>query len=136
MKKNLLFLLLFLLTSCSKSIDKIEYELEQETDVYAYNLETKQIEEVTIFYDVKSAIDVFELYTIYQNNLPLGYSSMASANVSLLEIKIEDNIVYYEVDNYVSLVEDLLIFSEILSQTNNNLGYEDTKIIYNGNLIA
>ena len=136
MKKISILLILLILTSCSKSIDKIEYELEEETSVYAYNLESKQLEEIQIVYDIKTVEDVFYLYTLYQNNLPIGYVSMASANVGLLDIKIEENTVYYVVDNYVCLVDDLEIFSCLLEKTNMALGYEKTKIIYNGSVIA
>lgn len=131
----LLFILLFL-TGCSNSKINDKYMIGKEATIYAYNINNKEIEEVNIIYNIENVEDVFKLYTIYQNTLPLGYVSMSTCNVGLIDYKIEDNTCYYYVDKYISLVDDLEIFSSILKSTNRLLGYKETKIIYNDNIIA
>lgn len=134
--KKYIFLIILFLTSCSNSNSDNKIELKNPTTVYAYNVKNKKIEEVNIKYEIEDVKDVFDLYTKYQNILPLGYVAMSSCNVELLEYKISDNTCYYYVDNYISLVDDIEIFSNLLSSTNCLLGYAETKIIYNDNIIA
>lgn len=67
-----LFLLTVFLTSCERSIS-VSYEAVEEWKVYAIEEESKKIQEVYVDYAIEDAVDLFELYTIYQNYLPMGY---------------------------------------------------------------
>lgn len=138
MKKMLALIFLFLsLTSCrSKMSQPVEFEISDRTKVYAYHREDKTIKDVYIAYTVRTVYDVFYLYTIYQNYLPENYTSMGTANVSLLQTKIEKDTVYYTVDTFIYLTEDLKIFSHLLQRMNQELGYTSTKIICNDKIIA
>ena len=136
-KKLFCLIFIFVLSSCNNSkISNNQIELASKADVYAYNMNKGIIEMVDIIYEINDVVDVFNLYTKYQNNLPIGYTSMGTCNVSLIDYKIDDNICYYYVDKYISLVDDISIFSELLSNTNALLGYKDTKFLYNDNIIA
>ncbi len=131
-KLGIIFLFLFFLVSCNKREYDVKYEITNESKIFAYNIETQKIEEAYTYFKIEEVEDVFLLYTKYQNYLPCGYSSMGSANVSLLKTEIKEEVVYYEVDNYISLLEDKDIFLSLLIQTNQDLGYKNTIIIYNG----
>lgn len=138
MKKILaVVVLLFFLTSCRTEKNRpVEFEISDRTKVYAYHREDKTIKDVYIAYSVRTVYDVFYLYTIYQNYLPESYTSMGTANVSLLQVKTEKNTVYYTVDAFIYLTEDLNIFSSLLQRMNQELGYSSTKIICNEKIIA
>lgn len=105
------------------------------TKAYGYSKINYKIEEIYIEYELNDYVDVFNLYTIHQNYLPLNYVSKGSGNVGLLDSKVENNIVYYEVDAYINTVENLDIFYELLTKTNMNLGYSSVEIIYNNEKI-
>lgn len=126
-----LFLLTIFLTSCERSIS-ISYEAVEEWKVYAIEEESKKIQEVYVDYAIEDAVDLFELYTIYQNYLPMGYLSPLSPNISLLDIKIEDMNVTYIVDNYV-LISDIDCFKELIIPTAKLYGYSNVHIIFNEN---
>ncbi len=137
MKKLCFVFMILLLSSCSsRKPKKAEFEYASETKVYAYSLKDKKINDIYIDYKIEDYQDVFELYTIHQNYLPLSYSSMGSSNVELIHAEVIDNIVYYEVDSFISLVQDLDIFTLLLNKTNQELGYAGAKIIYKDNIIA
>lgn len=128
------FLICISLVSCKGK--NIEYEFNEYTSVYAYNNNLGLIEEVNIEYEITSYIDVFNLYTKHQNNLPIGYTSCASGNIQLKSSYIKNNIVYYEVDDYITLSKDVETFLSLLKKENRNLGYINTKIIYNDKILS
>lgn len=131
--KKLVFLIfiILMLSACQNKNIEIEYEYDNASLVYAYNIENKSIEKVYIDYEINDYIDVFNIYTIYQNYLPNHYGSMASANVKLLNSYVEDEIVYYDVDSYIYLSKDIEIFLNLLRAMNKQLGYKDTILIHN-----
>ena len=128
------FLICISLGSCKGN--NIEYEFNEYTSVYAYNNNLEIIEEVNIEYEITSYIDVFNLYTKHQNYLPIGYTSCASGNISLKSSYAKNNIVYYEVDDYIMLSNDVDTFLSLLKKENRNLGYINTKIIYNDKILS
>lgn len=136
MKRLIILILLLLLTSCNHSNNEYSIEENNLTKVYAYSTRNEKIEEVYVEYEIKSHEDVFNLYTIHQNYLPLNYTSEGSGNVKLISSKIEDNIVYYEVDVFIKAVENLDIFHKLLAQANADLGYSSVEIIYNNEKIS
>lgn len=135
MKRIIVIFLLFFLTSCTNQSSEYILEAEELTKAYGYSKINYKIEEIYIEYELDDYIDVFNLYTIHQNYLPLNYVSKGSGNVGLLDSKVENNIVYYEVDAYINTVENLDIFYELLTKTNMNLGYSSVQIIYNNEKI-
>lgn len=137
MRKLFLFFFLFSLSSCSESQPKTaEYEVAEQNLVYAYSVEDEQIKDVYVDYAIQDYIDVFELYTIYQNYLPPAYTSMGTSNVALEKAEVIDNVVVYEVDSFIYLVQDLDVFASLLSKTNQLLGYQGSKIICKDKIIA
>lgn len=139
MKNKLLIItlnifILINLVSCNNK--KAEFEYKNYTTVYAYNIELNIIEEVEIEYEINDYIDVFNLYTKHQNNLPIGYTSSSSACISLKSSYVKNNIVYYEVDDYIFLSKDYTTFLSLLKKENRNLGYINTKIINNDNILS
>lgn len=129
----LIILLLINITSCNSK--NVEYEYEEYTKVFAYNIISNTIEEVEIEYEINDYIDVFNLYTRFQNNLPLDYVSCASANIELKSSYVKNNIVYYNVDDYIFLSKNYDIFLSLLRKENRNLGYINTKIINNNSIL-
>jgi hypothetical protein len=122
---------LFILMGCSKK-DNIQIDIiEDVTYVYAINYKDDKIEKVVIDYEIKDYNDIFNIYTIYQNRLPLGYYVNANSNVTLLKSYVNDNNIYYVVDKYINLTEDIGLFIKILSLSNELLGYNKTFIICN-----
>jgi hypothetical protein len=132
MKKIYLILLYFVfLTSC-KPKSEIDIEIVDKNNyVYAIDYNDKVIKKVFINYEINDYNDVFNLYTIYKNRLPLGYYSNSNSNVSLLKSYVLDNNVYYVVDKYIYLTDDIKLFIEILTLSNKILGYNKTFIVYN-----
>lgn len=131
--KKLVFLILIILmlSACQNKDIEIQYEYDNASLVYAYNIENKSIEKVYIDYEINDYIDVFNIYTIYQNYLPNHCGSMASGNVKLLNSYVENEIVYYDVDSYIYLSKDIEIFLNLLRAMNKQLGYKDTILIHN-----
>ena len=138
LKKTMVLIFLILsLSSCGKKKNTaVEYEFVEGTKVYAYHLQSQKIEEVYVDFTIKTYTDVFQIYTIYQNYLPLNYESMGCSNVSLLSAKVEENMVYYEVDSFIYLTEDMDIFVSLLDYMNRDLGYDGSKIICNDKIIT
>ena len=69
-----------------------------------------------IEYEINDHIDVFNLYTRFQNNLPLDYVSCASANIELKSSYVKNNIVYYNVDDYIFMSKNYDIFLSLLKK--------------------
>lgn len=105
---------------------KVDYISKEDCVAYAYCIQSGSIEEVLIDYEIKSPMDVFNLYTIYQNYLPIGYSSEISSNLSLIECSYNKNMVVYKVEG---LPNNYSIFYDLLLKQNKMLGYDDVKII-------
>lgn len=136
MKKLIVLVALLFLVSCKPTqIDDVEYEITTTSLVYGYNVASNTLEAVELPYEIDDCIDVFELYTKYQNRLPLDYVSYASSNVELLDMKIEDSIVYYTVDSFIYLCDNLELFLHLLDETNRLLGYKDTVVLYMDKII-
>ena len=137
MKIFFILICIFSLTSCKKNPKtETEFYYAEMTKVYGYNIQTKQIEAFEMEYVIQDYIDVFSLYTIHQNYLPICYRSFGTANVGLIEAVVEDGVVGYHVDNYIYLTTDLDIFTSLLKKMNADLGYLDTKILLNDKQIA
>lgn len=133
--KKYTFLFLFLLTSCNKDITT-QFIIEDMSSCYAISIENNSIELIDVDYEINDYIDVFILYTINQNHLPLGYYVESSSNVELIDSYLEGNDVYYVVDAYIYLTEDIESFENILSLTNKLIGYDKTFIIYDNNYLT
>lgn len=133
MRKLTIFLLgmVLFLTGCERSIS-VSYEEVQEWKVYAVEEKSQLIKEVYVDFTIVDAVDLFELYTIYQNHLPIGFSSPLSPNISLIDVKIEENTITYIVDNYI-LVSDVDCFKELIVPTAKLYGYANVHIIFNEN---
>lgn len=128
-----ILLLLFLLCSCKNK--NIEYEHKKSQEVYAYNIVNNEIELVEIDYIINDYIDVFNLYTINQNNLPIGYCSLCYTNLELLSSSIDKNEIKYYVNIYIKLVDDLEIFKSLIIKTNLLLFEKNSIFISNGKII-
>lgn len=134
MKKLFLVIILFL-SGCKKGII-VDYNLEKlDTKFYVVN-SNNSIECINIEYKVIDEEDIFFLYTIYQNYLPLGYFSPAHANINLIDCYTEGKYTYYEVDFYIDIVKDLDLFKECLSKTNKIYGFGNAVFLKNGNEVA
>lgn len=131
MKLIFIAFIVFFLSSCNHNL-KVSYELDESlTQVFALCEEDKVVKSIKIDYDIKTEEDVFLLYTIFQNNLPLGYVSPAHANITLLQCKIENDNIYYYVDSFIFLSSDISLFLEILTKTNQLYGYGTAHVFYN-----
>lgn len=132
MKKIYLILLYFVFLTGCKPKSEIDIEIVDKNNyVYAIDYKDKVIKKVFINYEINDYNDVFNLYTIYKNRLPLGYYSNSNSNVSLLKSYVLDNNVYYVVDKYIYLTDDIELFIEILTLSNKLLGYNKTFIVNN-----
>ena len=126
-----IMLLLLLLGSCDKK-KEIDIEINNyESYVYCIDYKDKEIKKVGINYIISDYNDVFNIYTIYQNRLPIGYYVDVNSNVGLIKSYEYDNDIYYVVDNYVSLTKDINTFVLLLTYSNSLLGYSKSFIIYN-----
>ena len=132
MKKLLFLSILFLLfVGCDKNEDINIIIDEKEVYLYAIDYDDEKIKKISVNYEIKDYNDIFNIYTIYQNRLPIGYYVNANSNVTLLKSYVNDNNVYYVVDKYIYLTEDINLFVNILSLSNKLLGYDKTFIICN-----
>ncbi len=129
MKKLTFIVLIILLSSCSPKVE-ISSELGQMTEVYALSNDDNKIELVSVVYEISNEVDLFELYTIYQNYLPEGYHSCASPNMTLISSSIQQNNIYYEVDHFI-LSSSCETLQEILLDTGKLYGYDEVHFIYN-----
>lgn len=136
MKKLIVLVIIFFLVSCKPiQMDDVEYEITITSLVYGYNITSNSLETIELPYEVLDPMDVFELYTKYQNRLPQEYVSYGSSNVELLDMKVEDDIVYYTVDSFIYLCDNLDLFLELLDAANKKLGYKDSVVIYMNKII-
>lgn len=135
MKKILMAIsLVLLMTSCTKKVE-VNYVIASEITVYAVIENTKTIDEVSINYNIDSKEALFNLFTIHQNYFPIGYTTMASPNVSLLSSQIINNEIYYQVDDYIYF-SDIELFSTILDKTSRLHGYSGAHILLNNKEIS
>lgn len=125
--KRICILLVLLLTSCSRSV-KVSVEEGTMNKVYAVDNQSGQLIEVDVEYEIHNETDLFELYTIYQNQLPVGCHSLGTPNITLLEAYVEDDVIYYVVDRYIMQVpiED---FQRLLAKTASLYQYQDVHFI-------
>ena len=131
--KKFFLLLVFIscfLTSCKKQYE-IHYEEASLISVFAIQEKSNRIEELWIEYVILDEVDLFNLYTIHQNYLPLGYSSPVGPNVSLISSSVSNKEVSYYVDNFILLTEDLVSFQQLLEKTGKPFGYEKIHIFFN-----
>lgn len=119
------------LCSCRKSIE-VSFEKQKETLIYAIEQDTNEIKQVSIDYNLTNDLELFYLYTIYQNCLPIGFVSPANPNVTLLSSVVKNHIVYYTVDNFI-LLSDIPKLHEVLVKTGKTLNYREIHIILNDN---
>ncbi|MDE6583781.1 MAG: hypothetical protein K2K15_00100 [Anaeroplasmataceae bacterium] len=131
--KKFFLLLVFIscfLTSCKKQYE-IHYEEGTLISVFAIQEKSNRIEELWIEYEILDEVDLFNLYTIHQNYLPIGYSSPVGPNVSLISSSVSNKKVSYYVDNFILLTEDLTAFQQLLQKTGKAFGYEEIHIFFN-----
>ncbi len=122
MKRWIMILVCVLfLCSCRRSIE-VSFEKQEGTLIYAVEQNTNEIKEVSIDYNLTNDLDLFYLYTINQNYLPMGFMSPANPNVTLLSSVVKSNIVYYTVDNFI-LLSDIPKLHEVLVKTGKSLNY-------------
>lgn len=120
---------LFLLVGC-KSTVHVTCEREETIQVYAFTNDGEKLELVDIDYAIEDEVDLFELYTIYQNYLPQNYHSCASANMELLSSSVRQKVIFYEVDRFI-LNSPLEKLKGLLDATGKLYGYKEVHFIFN-----
>jgi len=135
--KRIIIILFFVILLCGCKAKRLECSYEEGNlyKAFAYSTISMEIEEVYVEYELNDYDDVFNLYTIHQNHLPLNFVSMGNANIGLIASSVENDIVYYEVDIYINLVDNLEIFTNLLRKSNEELGYIDTIIMYDNEVL-
>ena len=128
--KVIVLLLIFFLVGCNNSLNQEFIIDENDYQCYALKIDDNNMELVKIDYILEDYVDVFNLYTIHQNYLPLGYYVNSSCNIGLIESYLLDNDVYYFVDVYIQLIEDFDTFLCLLNETNKLIGYNKTFIMF------
>ena len=113
-----------MLSSCYTSSINYDTTRLKGSKAYAYNIEDEIIELVNVELIINNPKDVFDLYTLNFNYLPIGYSSMA---INVLDV-------YYNVNEYISLVYDFDIFYELIIKTNKLIGFNNTYIVFKNNI--
>ena len=129
---NILFFLI--LSSCYNSSINYDTTRLKGSKAYAYNIEDEIIELVNVELIINDPKDVFDLYTLNFNYLPIGYSSMAINGLELYSYKIINDDVYYNVNEYIRLVYDFDIFYELIIKTNKLIGFNNTYIVFKNNI--
>lgn len=131
MKRLIFFfaLILILCTSCKKDVE-VTFAEEDALAIYAIEEQTSLLKKVEVEYKIENEKDLFYLYTSYQNYLPLGYTSPANPNISLLDCWLKNKIVYYTVDNFI-LLSDIQLFHDALLKTGECLNLREVHIILN-----
>ena len=126
LKKILLIFVLFL-SSCSK----VEMVLENAKlyPCYAVNVEGNY-ELIYVDYVILDEVDIFELFTIKQNNLPINFYSYGNGNITLERSVIINDCVYYYVDRFVFL-SDVEMFKKQLELNVKLYNYSDVFLILN-----
>lgn len=120
---------LFLMCSCRREVS-VFFEEKEEIFIYALEDSTNRLKEISVDYKIENEVDLFCLYTIYQNSIPMGFSSPASPNVSLIKSSVVNSEVNYFVDNYIFLC-DVPLFYEVLAKTGKQFGFEKIHIFFN-----
>lgn len=137
MKKLFGIICLIFLYSCSSENERLEFEIvNEEPNIYCVSYETKEIECVHTDYRIENYNDVFKINTSYMNYLPIGYMTYGVAEVGLVNSYVKDSNVFYEVDEYYSLIDNKIGFLELLNSNNKLLGYNNTYIIYKNEIIS
>lgn len=137
MKKIFGIICLIFLYSCSSENERLEFEIvNEEPNIYCVSYETKEIECVHTDYRIENYNDVFKINTSYMNHLPIGYMTYGVAEVGLVNSYVKDSNVFYEVDEYYSLIDNKIGFLELLNSNNKLLGYNNTYIIYKNEIIS
>ena len=124
----IVFLFLLTLSGCKQQI-AVSYENSMTYKVYAVHEKKLQVEQVEIEYQITDIQSIFELYTIYQNHLPVGYFSPASPNIELLEYKQTNKDIYFTVNQFI-YVSNISLFKEVLQKTSQIYGYEQIHILH------
>lgn len=124
--------LIAILSSCKKNID-ISYKIEEYSHIYLIN-SNQRIERIEIAYEIKDIIDIFNIYTCYQNNIPIGYFSPAHPNLKLLDYEINNRIIYSNVNEFIKQ-SDVNSLYNTLKLSLNEIGYQDIYIFFNNNRI-
>ena len=129
-------LFIFILLFCSSCSSKVNVSCEKgiEYVIFAKNDINLQIEEVYVERSIENYVDIFLIYTKYQNSIPIGYSSVLNSNVSLLKSEVLDNVVYYYVDNYIFL-SDINSIDIVINNTLMHYGYKRGHILFNNSYI-
>lgn len=124
---------LLVLTGCKNKEMKVEYQLIQpDTSVYAIDDVTEELVRVDIDFAIESKEDIFYLYTIYQNHLPVGVHSNGNGNIELIDCYEQDEEVYYVVNSFILLVDELPVFQSLITKTNALYHYGPAHFILNG----
>lgn len=131
--KLLCLLFLFLLSSCSRSVE-VSYEEGKLTPVYAIENKSGNLCLVSIEYTIENEYHLFDLYTIYQNYLPEGYHSSGSPNVTLLNAYVQNQEIYYIVDRYI-LLGDIKALQEMMCKTAMLYDYKNVHFILDQHIL-
>lgn len=129
-KLLLLFLFIILLVGCRRY--DYDYEYKGQTKVYAYSLSNNEILLIDIDLEIKNEADVFNLYTINQNYLPVGYTSFCYTNLELISSSVTNKEIIYVVSDFIKLVDNLEVFKSLIYETNYLL-FEKESIFINNN---
>jgi len=129
-KLLLLFLFIILLVGCRRY--DYDYEYKGQTKVYAYSLSDNEILLIDIDLEIKNEADVFNLYTINQNYLPVGYTSFCYTNLELISSSVTNKEIIYVVSDFIKLVDNLEVFKSLIYETNYLL-FEKESIFINNN---
>lgn len=125
-----------LLCGCRQKSLSVEYELVLDQNVvYAYDLQDEKMVQIRCDYPIETYEDIFDLYTVYQNYLPIGYGSLAAPNLELLDSFSEQDHIYYEVNAFILLM-DYEKFQDLLAATNKLYGYGVPHFFLNGTELA
>ena len=131
-KLLLLFLFIILLVGCRRYDYDYDYEYKGQTKVYAYSLSNNEILLIDIDLEIKNEADVFNLYTINQNYLPVGYTSFCYTNLELISSSVTNKEIIYVVSDFIKLVDNLEVFKSLIYETNYLL-FEKESIFINNN---
>ncbi len=120
---------LLLLVGCKRTVH-VTCEMKNTIQVYAFTNVGNKLELVDIDYSLSDEVDLFELYTIYQNYLPQNYHSCAPANMELLSSSVRQKVIYYEVNRFI-LYSPLEKLKVLLDATGKLYGYKEVHFIFN-----
>ncbi len=129
--KRLFFIgfFLFSLCSCKSSVD-VSFKEAEVNKIYAIYDLTEELKEIELDYPIENEAELFHIYTIYQNHLPIGYSSPANPNVELVSSILKDGCISYYVNNFI-LLSDLETLHQALMLTGKQFGFKEIHIFLN-----